>query len=363
VAKELERSAGRAQGRGGVAAAAAFLERAAALSPDPARRAGRLLAAATAKQLAGAPQAASRLVAAAASGPLDAREAALAQRLRGEIAYDLRLAPEAARIFLEAAQRLESLSPELARDVYLEALTSASVAGRFAPELLRSAAEAARDAPPLDRARAVDLLVAGLAVRFIDGFHASVEPLRRALQALLEEEARSVRWPGFARRIAFDLFDLDVGHALAARSVKLARKRGALGVLPHALELLALVLPFQGDLDAAEALLQEAEAIAEATHTEPIGFARLTLAGFRGDEAALSALTATVDPRGRPRRRDDVDLWRTCPCARFQWPRPLRRRAALRAKRKYPRRASHVYMVLARAGRGEYSLRQRRVGR
>ena len=170
VAAELERSAGRAQARGGIAAAAAFLERAATLSADPAQVARRSLAAAEAKQLAGAPEAASTLLVTATEGPLDPRESALAKRLQGEIAMDLRRAPEALTSSLEAARQLETVNPELARDTYLEVLQAASVAGRFAPDMLRPAAEAARNAPPPDGApRAVDLLVEGLAVRFTDG--------------------------------------------------------------------------------------------------------------------------------------------------------------------------------------------------
>jgi AAA ATPase domain len=90
VAQELELSAGRAQARGGLAAAAAFLERAAALTPDRGRRARRALAAARAKQLAGAPQEAFTLLATAATGPLDDFDRAMLQRLHGQIALDLR---------------------------------------------------------------------------------------------------------------------------------------------------------------------------------------------------------------------------------------------------------------------------------
>src|SRR5258708_32165300 len=58
VAAELERSAGRARARGGLAAGAAFHERAVVLTPDPRRRAQRALLAAQGKHHAGAPDAA-----------------------------------------------------------------------------------------------------------------------------------------------------------------------------------------------------------------------------------------------------------------------------------------------------------------
>jgi DNA-binding CsgD family transcriptional regulator len=297
VAAELERSAGRAQARGGVAAAAAFLERAAALSPDPANRARRSLAAAQAKQLAGAPRAASALLVAAVDGPLDELEHAIAQRLKGQIALDLRRAGEAAPLLLDAARRLEALEPTLARDTYLEALQAGSIGGRFSEETLRRTAQAARNAPAPDDARsAEDVLLAGLAIRFTDGYAAAAAPLKRALGAVRDqapEIVQDVRWPGISRRIAPDLFDDETWHDLATRSVQLARDRGALGVLPLALNNLALVRIYQGDLEAAAALVEESDAITEVTGEGRILFGGLTLAGFRGDEAAVSRQIAT----------------------------------------------------------------------
>ena len=143
VAWELERSAERAQARGGLAAAAAFLQRAAALTPDPGRRARRALEAARAKQLAGAPQEASTLLATAAAGPLVKFDQAMLQRLRGQIALDLRRGGAAVPLLLDAARQLELLDPGLARETYLEALRAASIAGRLGGGVLE-AAEAAR---------------------------------------------------------------------------------------------------------------------------------------------------------------------------------------------------------------------------
>jgi DNA-binding CsgD family transcriptional regulator len=301
VAAELERSAGRAQARGGVAAAAAFLERAAALSPDPGQRARRTLEAADAKQLAGAPQAASALLAAAGEGPLDERESALAERLKGQIALDLRRPGEAVPFLLEAAGRLESIEPALARKTYLEALRAGQTGGALAEEMLRSVAEAARKIPISSGTPGpFDALLAGLAVRFTDGYAASADLLKRALRAVREEDARGeqdVRWPGVARAVALDLFDAETCHALCTRSVELARERGALGVLPLALNYLTGLLSFEGDLDAAEALAEESDAIADATGATRVEWAKLLLAGFRGNETAFLELAGVTEPR------------------------------------------------------------------
>jgi DNA-binding CsgD family transcriptional regulator len=299
VAAELVRSAGRAQARGGLAAAAAFLERAAALSPDPSVRARRALEAAAAKELAGAPQAASTLLTAALDGPLDERESALAQRLKGQIALDRMRLGEAVPTLLEAAGRLESIEPGAARDTYLEAIRSAQIAGRMAGDLLRRAAEAARNAPPPPGSPSpYDVLLAGMALRFTDGYAAGAALLKQAIRALRNDEGRvgqNVRWPGFARAAALDLFDDEACDALATRSVELAREQGALGALPLALDYLALLRTFEGALDVAAAILEESDAIADATGAARIGAARLTLCGLRGDEAAVAELVAAAE--------------------------------------------------------------------
>jgi len=303
VAAELERSAGRAQARGGVAAAAAFLERAASFSPDEESQARRSLAAAEAKQLAGAPQTASTLLAAAVDGPLEAIDGALAERLKGQIALDLRRGGEALPLLLDAAARLEGVEPAIARETYLEALTAASFVN---VEALGRAAEAARNAlAPEDASSADDLMLAGLGLRFTEGYTAGAVLLKRALRAYRDEDsstAADVRWPGIARRVAPDLFDVDAWRDLARRSVQLARDRGALGVLPLALNNLAVLRTFDGELEAAAALVEEADAIADVTGAGRIPFGRLILAGFRGDESAVSeqieADTATAIARG-----------------------------------------------------------------
>jgi DNA-binding CsgD family transcriptional regulator len=299
VAAELERSAGRAQARGGLAAAAAFLERAATLTPKPDRRAQRALVAAGAKQLAGAPQAALALLTTAAAGPLEQLDRAMLERLKGQIALDLRRGGDAVPLLLDAARRLGSLDPNLSRETYLEALRAASIGGRLGGGVL-GAAEAARNAPtPPGAPRAIDVLLDGLAVRFTDGYAASAPTLKRALTAVRDEDGRpgqDVRWPWFARRVAPDLFEDETWHALATRNVQMARDRGALAVLPLALNYLATMRIFEGDLDAAEALLEESDAIADATGNAPILLARLLLAGCRGDKARASELIEASEP-------------------------------------------------------------------
>jgi DNA-binding CsgD family transcriptional regulator len=299
VADELERSAGRAQARGGLAAAAAFLERAAALTPDPGRRARRTLYAARAKLLAGAPHEALTLLATAAAGPLGDFDRAMLQRLHGQIALDLRRGGDAVPLLVDAARQLEPLDPARARETYLEALRAASVTGRLG-DGARAAAEATRQAPPPPGVpRAIDLLLEGLAVRFTDGYAASAPALKRALAAVRDQGGRlgqDVRWPWSARRVAPELFDDEAWHALGIRNVQIARDAGALAVLPLALNYLATMRIYEGNLEAAAALIDEADAIADATGTAPIVFGRLQLAAFRGNEAQASALIEASKP-------------------------------------------------------------------
>ena len=299
VALELEQSAKRARARGGLAAAAAFLERSAVLTPDPTRRAHRALEAAASEQLAGASQEALRLLARAAAGPLDPLDRARLKFLHGQIEVDLSHGPAALPLLLDAARQLEPLDVPLSRDAYLAALRAASVAGRLGPGMLE-VARAALEAPRLpDERHAVDLLVDGLAVRFTDGYAASAPALKRALAALREEGERKevdVRWPWFARRVAGELFADDAWHYLTTRSVQVARENGALAVLPLALNHRAHLCCLEGDLDGASALLDEADGIAVATGTEPLVFGRLPLAGSRGIEAEAVVIFEAAVP-------------------------------------------------------------------
>jgi DNA-binding CsgD family transcriptional regulator len=295
VAAELERSADRARERGGLAAAAAFLERAAALTPDPVRRARRELAAAQAKHEAGAPAAALELLATADQGPLDELQRARLERLRAQLAFALRRGSDAPPLLLAAAKRLEPLDAELARETYLEALAAAIFAGRLGGGLgvlqVAEAARAAPSAPP--PARAIDLLLDGLASRFSDGYAAGVPALRQALDALSRHEGDGeddIRWLWLACRTAPDLWEDETWHELATRQLQLARDAGALGVLPLAATYRAGVHVHAGEFAAAAALVEEADAITEATGNAPLAYTSLVLAAWRGQEAQALAL-------------------------------------------------------------------------
>jgi AAA ATPase domain len=194
VAGELERSASRAQGRGGLAAAAAFLERAALLTPDPVRRTRRLLAAARAKRNAGALDAALGLLVAVEAGPLDELRTAEVEHLRGQIALDQRRGTDAARLLLSAARLLEPLDVGLARETHLEALWEAAMwSGDLdIPGGVREVAEAALAAPPgPDPPRAADVLLDAFALRLTDGHAAAAAALTRALGLVLDLDISS----------------------------------------------------------------------------------------------------------------------------------------------------------------------------
>jgi DNA-binding CsgD family transcriptional regulator len=300
VAAELERSAGHAQARGGLAAAAAFLERAAMLTPEPGRRARRLLAAARAKRAAGALDAALGLLVAVEAEPLDALSAAEVDQLRGLIALVQRRPSDAARRLLSVARRLEPLDAGLARDTHLEALWAAMWAGDLGrPGGVLAAAEAARAAPPgPDPPRAVDVLLDAFALRLTQGFAAAAPLLTRALELSLaldvaNDEAGRWRWLAGGRAsaiAALELWDAESWHALASVQAQLARDTGALVHLQYALNFLAAAHLFAGELTTAARLVDEDRLIAEVTGNPPVGYAAMALAAWQGREPAASEL-------------------------------------------------------------------------
>jgi DNA-binding CsgD family transcriptional regulator len=302
VAAELERSAGRAQARGGLAAAAAFLERAAALTPEPSPRARRALAAAQAKRHAGAFDAALSLVAIAESGPLNELQRAQIDLLRGQVAFALSRGSDGPPLLLKAAKRLERLDDALARETYLEALTAV-----FFPGLLASGAtvletaRAARAAPPSSQPpRPSDLLLDGLALLITEGYAAGTPTLKMAVSAFRGEDmdrGEGRRWLWLASRVAAFLWDDEAWDVLSARFVQLARDAGALSMLPLALTTRAGVQVFSGELAATASLVEEVVAVNEATGSSLApyaGLARLTFQG-RAAEAARLIDSATSD--------------------------------------------------------------------
>jgi DNA-binding CsgD family transcriptional regulator len=313
VAAELERSAGRAQGRGGLAAAAAFLERAAELTPEPARRARRALAAAQSKHRAGAPDAALRLLAFADAGPLDELDHARAQLLRAQVTFAVTRGGDAPQLLLEAAGRLEPLDGALARETYLDAFAAALFADRLTrgsgvreiAEAVLAAdwGESSRHSP-----RACDLLLEGIAVVTIDGYAAGAPTLKRALRAFRDEpmsDEDALRWLWLACRAARALGDEVSWDELTERQVRLAREAGELSLLPIALAERFSVQLFLGHLVAAEALIVETEAVAHATGSRlaPQG---AILAALRGEEAEATAL---IDAARREVEHRGEGLW------------------------------------------------------
>jgi DNA-binding CsgD family transcriptional regulator len=310
VAAELERSAARAAGRGGVAAEAAFLQRATELTPDPRRRGPRALAAARAQLDAGAPDKASELLAAAEASPLDELQEAQLVRLYARIAFARSRGSDAPPLLLAAARRLGPLDAGLARETYLDALGAAIFAGRLAEGAgVDQVAEAARRAPPGPRPpRTVDLLLDGLSTRLADGYVAAVPPLRRALEAMRDQNGTArdhLRWQWMACRIASELWEDEIWDELAIRHVRAARETGALAVLPLALTYRSGTHVHAGEFAAAEALIEESDAITRSIGGAPLMYTTVLLAAWRGREAPAADLIDAglrdATPRGEGR--------------------------------------------------------------
>jgi DNA-binding CsgD family transcriptional regulator len=286
VATELEASADRAQARGGKAAAAAFLERAVALTPDPERRAQRGLAAARAARFAGAADAASALVAAARRGPLNELADAEAQLLEAQIAFTSRRDRDAASLLAAAAQRLGPLDAGMSRAAQLEAIWTACFALHLAspsgPVEISAAARACPSATGTPSP--YDLMLDGLTRRFVEGFPAGAPTLQRALSEFTRIEQHRLTdtiWVW----LAVELWDADAWLELGSRQLQAARDAGALIELPLVLHTIAEWHVRAGDLAVAGTMLAEADSIMAATGDAPMSHARLRLAALQGGDA------------------------------------------------------------------------------
>jgi DNA-binding CsgD family transcriptional regulator len=306
VAGELERAAGRAQARGGVAAAAAFLERAAALTPDPVRRAQRALAAAQAKYEAGALDDALALLATADAGGVDVLQRARVHLLRAQIAFAARRGGDAPALLLAAARELEPVDPERARATYLEALEAARFAGRLArgADLVEVSRAALAGPAPRRPPRPTDLLLQGMATLPVDG-HAAAAPILKAALSTFREDAvlppEESRWLSLACRAASDVWDEQSWRLLATRELQRARDAGALTATPLLLSALSLIQAVCGELSEAESLLDEIRATTAATGIPAHRYVEIWVAALRGHEPELAALVEdfTTDAKAR----------------------------------------------------------------
>ena len=290
VAAELERSAARAQARGGFAAAGVFLERAVTLTPEPSRRAQRRLAAAQTKFQAGGLDDALSLLATAETGLLSPFELARVDLLRAQITFVATHGSDAPPLLLEAARRLSSFDPALARETYLDALSAAMFAGRLAGPAGSglAIAQAARTAPsPAHAPRGPDLLLDALATLISESYEAAVPILRQAERAFGSDRSATdqMRWMWLATIASVQLWDDAEWEALSERHVRIARKAGALGDLPLALTQRTYLHLLAGQLAAAASLVEEIQRATDTTGSDLAPYGAVGLAALRGREA------------------------------------------------------------------------------
>jgi DNA-binding CsgD family transcriptional regulator len=300
VAAELERTAARAKSRGGLAAAAAFLERAAQLTPDASARAERALAAVQVLMEAGAFDGARALLAAAEAGPLDQFQDARVKLLHGQIALFSTLGTDAPALLLNAAQGLEEFDAALARDAYLDAWGAALFGGRLASSGsgLLEVSRAARSSPrPEGPRRASDVLLDSLATLITEGFAAAGPLLWEATRTFADDQFRAaagVRWGWMTVLPTYVLWDEESTRSICVQELRAVRDTGALARLPIDLQTFSLLAVRCGEFADAAAAIAEADAIRAATGYSIAPFSAMMLAVLRGREAEATALIESV---------------------------------------------------------------------
>ena len=305
ISAELECAAGGAGARGGLAARASFLLKAAALTPAPEQRARRALAAAEAARQAGDLGAALRTLLSAEAETYDDLWHARAELLRARVAFALS-AHDAPRRLFDVARRLEPLDIDSAREAYLDAL-GATIHRGPAPgcdplEMARCAVAAQRAGTP----RPTDLLLDGIARQLTDGHAAATQTLRRAVTAFSGADTSTDMtlvhgW--LASHVACVLWEHDLQKSLAERHLRVARDTGALGVLPGALTQLVEIHLREGNLEEADALARELDAAAASARSEPLLDIAMLMAAYRGrdEEGRRLIAVARTRPSFQPR--------------------------------------------------------------
>jgi DNA-binding CsgD family transcriptional regulator len=309
VAVELERSAARAQTRGGVAAAAAFLQRAAALTNDPALRTERALAGADANLQAGAFEAALKLVAMAETEAADEFQRARVDLLRGHVAFASGLSADAASLLLEAASRLEPFDLDLARETYLTAWGAAVFAGQ--EDIVFEICRAVRAlSPPAGAPRPLDLLLDGLALLTTEGRAAAAATLQRAADSLTSIPVKDVlRWGWAATGASDAVWGDERTRAISARQVQLVRDAGALAELPIHLAASGLAKTWVGDFAGAASLIAESDSVAAATGSPVAPYTLLRLRALQGSETEASPLIASAIERASAGGQRSAAAW------------------------------------------------------
>jgi DNA-binding CsgD family transcriptional regulator len=313
IADELERSAAQAQASGGIAAAAAFLEKSVELSADSARRGERALAAAQAKQEAGDPDAALRMLRVAETTPLDELQRARADVLRARVAFAVYRGRDAPALLLRAAERMAPLDATLTRQTLLDAFVAALFAGRLAGDNgLKQVAEATRLTQPCSTPpTALDCLLDGLALLITEGHTTGTPMVQQALNAFNHEDTTTAcprqRWMWLASRAAMELWDDQSWDLLSTRQVDRARQTGALSVLSVVLRSRFALHLTAGRLEAATMVNDELEALAQVANSEPLCYGAVVLAAWRGDTNDITPLLE-ASMTGIQRRGEGVGL-------------------------------------------------------
>ena len=297
VALELERSAGRAQARGGLAAAAAFLRRAVVLTKDPARRAVRALAAAQASLQAGEFDAALGLAATAGAGPLDESQRALVNLLRAHVTFAAGLWSDAPPLLLKAARRLESSDLDLALETYLTGWGAAGLAEDVAArDVLVEICRAVRALPrPPGAPRPRDLMLEGFALLITEGHAAAAPTLQRAVLAVADLPVEDVlRWGWMTAGASAAVWDHEGWLASCTRQVQVVRDAGALAALPIHLTYLGMATAWTGDFAGTASLIAEIESVAAVTGSRFPPYTLLRLRALQGREGEATAAIASA---------------------------------------------------------------------